>query len=97
MDSPVNITQSRRKTIPRVIYTPTQRRSATVVKYYLLFFDETESYQIVSQSSIKTIDNTGSVTIAIRNKICKGKIIFRGNLFNIKIDFDLLFPPFSFS
>ena len=50
--------------------------------YYLLFFNETESYQIVARSSIKKIDDQGSAAINIRNKLLKGLIIVSGEFLN---------------
>ncbi|CAF1476114.1 unnamed protein product [Adineta steineri] len=66
---------SQRKHIARKIYTPTQQPSATIAKYYLLFFNETETYQIVAKSSIKCVDDHGIATITINKKQIKGKII----------------------
>ncbi|CAF3819288.1 unnamed protein product [Adineta steineri] len=66
---------SQRKHIPRKIYTPTQKSSATIAKYYLLFFNETETYQIVAKSSIKCVDDHGIATITIDKKQIKGKTI----------------------
>jgi hypothetical protein len=97
MNSSTNNIKGRRKPVPRAIFTPTQRASATIAKYYLLFFEETESYQIVAQSSIKKIDDAGSATLAIRNKILKGKIILAGDPFYLTIDFNLLLSLLRFS
>jgi hypothetical protein len=79
MSSSTSTFESKRKKFPRTVFTPTQRASATVEKYYLLFFDATESYQIVARSSIKKFDNEGFATLAIRNKLLKGKIILEGD------------------
>jgi hypothetical protein len=81
MTSSINTGKGKRKQFPRTVFTPTQRASATIAKYYLLFFNATESYQVVARSSIKTIDDEGFAIIAIRNKLLKGKVIFKGDLF----------------
>ena len=48
------VIESTRKRVPPTVYTPTQSASMRCA-YYLLFFNETESYQIVARSSIKKL------------------------------------------
>ncbi len=81
--------EERRKHIPRTMFSPSQQPSATNPKYYLLFFNETETYQIVAKSSIKCIDDQGLATITIRNKQLKGKIILTGDFFKFNDLFQL--------
>lgn len=68
-------TTARRQTRPRQAYTPTQRTPPPT--YYLLFFDLTESYQIVARSSLKTIDDNVA-TIMIHNKSVTTNVVHRG-------------------
>ena len=69
---------NRRKRIARIVFTPTEASNATP-SHYLVYFIETESYQIVARSSIKQIDDNGCATILIRHKMLQGKIIHFGN------------------
>ena len=48
------VIESTRKRVPPATYTPTQSASMRCA-YYLLVFNETESYQIVARSSIKKL------------------------------------------
>jgi len=89
MSFSTNIVEGRRKPIPKRIFTPT-RVSAIMANHYLLFFDETESYQIVARSSIKKIDNEGSATLIIRNKLMKGKVVLSGNFLSLILIFYFL-------
>lgn len=70
----------RRNPIPKHLFTPTQDSTNRVPTHYLLFFDDTESYQIVGRSSIKKIENDGSAIIKIRQKSIKGRIICLGKI-----------------
>ena len=54
----MNTNESQRKCVPRNIFTSTQRASDTISNYFLLFFGDAESYQIVARSSIKKLMNT---------------------------------------
>ncbi|CAF5187923.1 unnamed protein product, partial [Rotaria magnacalcarata] len=61
---------SRRQVLPRHVFTPTQ--GTPPPSHYLLFFEDTNSYQIVARSSLKKI-NGDVVFIMIRNKLVKTK------------------------
>ncbi|CAF1450177.1 unnamed protein product [Rotaria sordida] len=65
---------NRRKRVPHTIFTPTQS-SNVISNYCLLYFIETESYQIAARSSIKKFDEKGFAKVLIRNKFFQGKII----------------------
>jgi hypothetical protein len=74
-----NLKRSRRSHVDRFIFTPTKTTPVTV--YYLLYFDETASYQIVAKSSIKTFHDNGFATVLVRNKRINGKISLNGTSF----------------
>ncbi|CAF3733872.1 unnamed protein product [Rotaria sp. Silwood1] len=79
---------NRRKRLPRTVFTPTQS-SNVISNYYLLYFIETESYQIAARSSIKKFDEKGFAQVIIRNKLFQGKIIHVGNVLNYDLIDDL--------
>ncbi|CAF2094996.1 unnamed protein product, partial [Rotaria magnacalcarata] len=68
---------SRRQVLPRQVFTPTQ--GTPPPSHYLLFFEDTNSYQIVARSSLKKI-NGDVVFIMIRNKLVKTKSAYHGSL-----------------
>ena len=77
---------SRRQTFPCRVFTPTQHTPPST--HYLLLFEETNSYQIVAQSSLKNI-NDDVTFILIRNKLLQAKIVFHGLLSYLFICFIL--------
>ncbi|CAF3543942.1 unnamed protein product [Rotaria socialis] len=68
---------SHRQTFPRRVFTPTQHTPPST--HYLLLFEETNSYQIVTRSSLKNI-NDDVTFILIRNKLLQAKIVFHSSL-----------------
>ncbi|CAF2091361.1 unnamed protein product, partial [Rotaria magnacalcarata] len=68
---------SRRQVLPRQVFTPTQ--GTPPPSHYLLFFEDTNSYQIAARSSLKKI-NGDVVFIMIRNKLVKTKSAYHGSL-----------------
>jgi hypothetical protein len=90
MKSSTDAMELRRKPIPKHIFTPTQGTTTRVANHYLLYFNETESYQIVARSSIKKLDKEGSAMLIIRNKLVKGKVIISGSFLSLSFIFSCL-------
>ncbi|CAF1542897.1 unnamed protein product [Rotaria magnacalcarata] len=68
---------SRRQTFLRRVFTPTQHTPSST--HYLLLFEQTNSYQILARSSLKSI-NDDVTFILIHNKLLQAKIVFHGLL-----------------
>jgi len=81
----------RRNPIPKNIFTPLQGTTTRMASYHLIFFNETESYQIVHESNVRRIDTEGSATLMIRNKSIKCKVILSGTFLSLILIFYWLF------